>query len=340
MRILLIGGTGFIGPAVVRRLQATGAEITLFHRGPRERLFPELNHIPGDRRELKSHAAAFRRLAPDVVIDFILSSGRQARELMETFKGVAGRVVALSSIDVYRAAGVATGTEPGPLQPLPLTEDSPLRTTLQTYPPAVLEKLKGVFGWLDSEYDKIPVEQAILSEPELPGTVLRLPFVYGPGDPLHRLFPVVKRIDDGRKVILLEEQFAQWRGPRGFVENVGAAIAAAATSGRAAGRIFNVAEQPAFTELQWTRKVAEAAGWTGEIRVVQAEIAPAHLKRPGNWQQHWVADSTRLRQELGFHEPVALEDWLKVAVEWERKNPPAEVDAAQFNYAAEDDCLD
>lgn len=338
MRILLIGGTGFIGPAVARRLQRAGAEVTLFHRRPREQAFAAMNHIFGDCNDLQASASAFRRLAPDVVVDLILSSGRQARQLMEAFRGVAGRVIALSSMDVYRAVGVTSGTEPGPLQALPLTEDSPLRTA-PLYSPETLEKFKGVGGWLDDEYDKIPVEQAVMSAPELPGTVLRLPFVYGPGDSQRRLFPIVKRIFDGRRVILLEEQFAQWRGPRGFVENVAAAIVAAATSERAAGRIYNVAEQPAFTELQWARKVAEAAGWTGEIRVVAAEAAPAHLKKPGNWQQHWVPDSTRLRQELGYSEPVSLEDALRETIEWEKKNPPAQIDAAKLNYAAEDECV-
>ena len=34
--------------------------------------------------------------------------------------------------------------------------------------------LQQVFGWLDDEYDKIPVEREILADNELPGTVLRL----------------------------------------------------------------------------------------------------------------------------------------------------------------------
>jgi hypothetical protein len=54
-------------------------------------------------------------------------------------------------MDVYRACGVLHGTEPGPLEPLPLTEASPVRTTLQTYPPAQVAMLQQVFGWLDGE---------------------------------------------------------------------------------------------------------------------------------------------------------------------------------------------
>ena len=52
----------------------------------------------------------------DVVVDLILSSGSQARELMRVFAGATRRPVALSSCDVYRACGVLHGSEPGPLE--------------------------------------------------------------------------------------------------------------------------------------------------------------------------------------------------------------------------------
>jgi nucleoside-diphosphate-sugar epimerase len=163
--------------------------------------------------------------------------------------------------------------------------------------------------------------------------------VYGPGDFKHRLFPIVKRIDDGRKVILLEEQLGQWVAPRGYVENVAAAIVSAAISERARGRIYNVAEPQGFSELEWTRVVARAAGWDGEVRIVSSEKAPRHIRMSGNLEQHWSADSSRIRRELGYCEPVGLEEALKTTIAWERENPPGEVDPAQFDYAAEDECL-
>jgi len=340
MRVLLIGGNGFIGPAVVQGLRRAGVEVTLFHRQNRSATDPDVNHILGDRNDLAAHAAAFRKLAPDVVIDFILSSGRQARSLMEAFRGVAGRVVALSSIDVYRACGILYGSESGPLQSTPLTEESELRTVSRTYPEEVVRKARKSLPWLDDEYDKIQVEQAVMSEPELPGTVLRLPFVYGPGDKNHRLFPMVKRMDDGRKAILMVEEWAQWVAPRGYVENVAAAIVAATVAERARGRIYNVAEPGQYSELEWARAIARAAGWKGEIRIIPSERSPQHLKKHGNPNQHWSADSTRIRSELGYCEPSALDSALRATIAWERANPPAEIDPAQFDYAAEDACLD
>jgi hypothetical protein len=97
----------------------------------------------------------------------ILSSGRQAGMLLEIFRGHAERIVAISSMDVYRRAACFTAPI-RPLEPLPLTEASRVRTTLQTYPPAQVAMLQQVFGWLDGEYDKIPVERTILRDSPLP----------------------------------------------------------------------------------------------------------------------------------------------------------------------------
>jgi nucleoside-diphosphate-sugar epimerase len=216
MRVLVIGATGFIGPHVVTALARGGHDVIAFHRG--NAAANAAREFHGDRRRLADYRAELRALEPDVVVDLILSSGRQAGELVDVFRGAARRVVAISSCDVYRACGVLHGSEPGPLQAVPLTEESELRTTLQTYPPDRIAMLQQVFGWLDDEYDKIPVEREILADAELPATVLRLPMVYGPGDRLHRFQPIVKRIADGRRTILFDEGFAAWRAPRGYVE--------------------------------------------------------------------------------------------------------------------------
>ncbi len=56
-----------------------------------------------------------------------------ATGLVEAFRGLARRTVVISSADVYRAYGRFIGTESGPIEPTPLTEDSPLRTALFPY---------------------------------------------------------------------------------------------------------------------------------------------------------------------------------------------------------------
>ena len=336
MNILVIGGSGFIGAPLVRQLHEQGHTLAVLHRGHATPELPQdVERIRGDRNRLSELRNAIAGFAPEVAIDMVLSSGAQARQLMDTLRGLARRVVALSSIDVYRAFAIVNGNDPGPLQPTPLTEDSE-RRAVAPYSPERLKIARSVFSWLTDNYDKIPVEDAILSDLELPGTVLRLPMVYGPGDRLHRLFPYVKRMDDGRRRILMADDYAAWRTPRGYVENVAAAIALAATSERAAGRTYIVAEQPAFSELEWAKRIAEQAGWKGEFVVLPRACAPQHLQMPANLAQHGDASSARIRSELGFRDPVPLKQAIQRTIEWERAHPPKNLPGQMFDYEAED----
>lgn len=338
MRILLIGGNGFIGRFAAAALQRQGHTLAVFHRGTAQ--VPEnVEEIRGDRNQLYAVAYELKRFAPDVVIDFVISSGPQAEDLMNIFRGATGRVVMLSSMDVYRAIGISNGTETGPLQEVPLTEDSELRRNLHPYPPESLKMMRKIFSWATDDYDKIPAERIVMNDPELPGTILRLPMIYGPGDPLHRFYPVVKRIDDGRHHIIFAETLAAWRSPRGYVENVAAAIALAATDKRAVRRIYNVCEEPSFSELEWARKIASEMRWEGKFITLPTERTPPHLMKSGNAAQHWTACSARIRRELGYAEPVTIEEAIRRTIAWERAHPP-EAFPAQFDYAAEDAALE
>jgi nucleoside-diphosphate-sugar epimerase len=340
MKILLIGGNGFIGSPLISELHHAGHDLAVMHRHPQEGSFPAgVLQIQGDRNRLPDHENDLRRFGPDIIIDLILNSGEQARKLMSVARGLARRVVALSSMDVYRAWGVLHGSEPGSLEPLPLTEESPLRTTRRLYPPETLKMMRNIFSWVDEDYDKIAVEEAILSDPALPGTILRLPMVYGPGDHLHRFFPLLKRMADGRPAVLLADDLAAWRGPRGYVENVAHAIAVAATSDQATERVYNICEEPSFTELAWQTTIAQHMKWPGKFVVLPRERTPRHLLQPGNAAQHVVAASDRIRKELGYKEPVSLEESIHRTIAWEQQNPPVTVDPQQFDYAAEDAAL-
>ena len=334
MRVLAIGGNGFIGRFVTALLLEAGHEVVVFHRGSTPLDSSGARELLGRHEELPLFGADIARLAPDVVIDFILGSGAHAAALLEALSGHAGRLVAVSSQDVYRATGVLHGLEPGDPDPVPLSEDAPLRTRLHPYPPPVLEALRGVFGWVDADYDKIPVERAVLEQTAIPSVVLRLPMVYGPGDPLHRLFPIIKRVDDRRPFILLDERMARWRASRGYVENVAAAIARVVTSHETRG-VYNVGETVS-SELEWVEQVVAAAGFTGIVRVLPADETPPHLHPPGNTAQDWVTDSSRLARALDFAPPVSLETAIARTIAWERAHPPASIDAAQFDYATED----
>lgn len=338
MRIVVIGGTRFMGPWVVRRLVDAGHEVTLVHRGRTEAELPEnVRHRHAERAELPRLAAELG--APDVVLDMFAMTERDARTVAAAFTGRAGRLVAISSMDVYRAFGVLIGTEPGPPQAMPLTEESAVRDRLYPYRSEPRRAPDDPQQWRD-DYDKILVERVVLGEPRLPGTVLRLPVVYGPGDYQHRLYPYLHRMDDDRAAIPLDRGAAGWRTARGYVENVAAAIALATTDGRAAGRTYNVGEPEALREEDWVRAIGKAAGWAGEVVTVDAPELRGAAFGSADTVQDLVADSSRIRGELGYAEPVPRDEALARTVAWERAHPPERSGPAAFDYAAEDAALD
>ena len=159
------------------------------------------------------------------------------------------------------------------------------------------------------------------------------------GDRQHRLFPYLKRMDDGRPAVLLDEAEAGWRWGRGYVEDIAHAVALAVLDERAAGRVYNVADPTAFTEAEWVRRIARVHGWRGELVVLPSAQLPPGLRVTFDARQEFVIDSSRIRRELGYAEVVEPDEALRRTIEWERAHPPESIDPAQFDYAAEDAAL-
>ena len=333
MKILVIGGTGFIGKPVVKRLIELGHDVTLFHRGETKAdLSPEVHQILGNRQQLFDFAQEFENFSPEIVLDVIPYDAEQdAVTVMQTFRGIAARVVAISSQDVYRTYGILSGGENTEPNITPIDEDAPLRSVL--YPYRSLAKDEDDFKY---NYDKIPVERVFMSKADLPGTILRLPAVYGIGDKNYRWFEYLKRMDDGRGFILLEKTVAEWRWTRGFIENVADAIVLAVTDEQAANRIYNVGESDTLTEKEWVLSIGQIVGWSGEVIAAPNEKLPEHLKAVASFEHNLIIDTSRIRNELGYTEKVSRNEALSKTIAWERANPPLEIDPKKFDYAAED----
>jgi nucleoside-diphosphate-sugar epimerase len=311
--VLAIGATGFIGQHIVRLLVGQGHDVGVLHRQEKTASVPEgARVIRGDRNRLDDSRVELEEFGPEVVLDVILYTEEQASEMVKTFRGKVERVVAVSSADVYRNYDGLRGKATAPPDIAPLAEEAPLRETRYPY------RGQGSDFAYAHDYEKILVEQVVLSEPHLAATVLRLPAVYGPGDRQHRLQPYLRQMADGRSAIVLEERQAGWRWTRGFVENVAAAMALAVTDRRSANRVYNLGDEPTLTEREWVGRIGVAAGWRGEVAVGPATEWRDELHPPPDWRYDLWTDTTRMRRELGYVQPVPLGEALRRTVEWER----------------------
>lgn len=339
MRVLVLGGTGFLGTPLVRRLRADGHEVAVFHRG--QACHGVDAHFHGDRREIQAFAPAFARFDPQVVIDAIAGCAAAAQRTMAAVQGHNRRMVFVSSMDVYRAWGVFHGTEAGAPEPGLLRETSRLRSHRGLYPASTLVRLRQQHAWMAEGYDKPGMERAaaacVRGGWNARITLLRLPPMYGPGDPERRLYPLWRRMRDQRPAIVLQRGWAAWRSARGYVENMAAGVALAAGSDRASGRIFNLADAGNYSELEWAQAVAEAAPWPGRILTVPFHATPAPLRVVANTAQPCAADTASIRRELGYLEPVPLAAALRATLAWEQQHPPDP--EPKMDYAAEDAAL-
>ena len=328
MRVLVLGGTGFIGSFAVRRILARGHEVTVFHRGKtRSDPLPDVEHLQGDRADLEQFAPAFAELRPEVVLDMRPYSQIEGEELLRLFCRIARRIVAVSSCDVYRAFDRFSGRDPGPPDPTPLTEESPLRDRLYNYREEGMAPSHP--GYWD---DKILMEEAVQADPKrIPATVLRLPMVYGPGDDQHRVAAYVRRMVDRRPFVLLPESVAGWKAPRGYVEDVGEAIALCVERPEGAGRTFHVAET-SVTERAWVERIGRAIGWDGRVVALPDERMPVPHWKGDCSAQDISINSEKIRRELGYTEVVDPDEAMRTTVEWERRmargaDPPPDYDA-------------
>lgn len=304
LQILIIGGTGFIGPHIARRLMERGHDVTVLHRGS-----IETSELPESVPHIHTDIAALpgdHDIRADAVIHVYALTQEDAETVVRLFRGRTAKLIVLSSGDVYRAYGVLQGTEAGGLDPVPITEDSRLRTTLYPYRESM------------PDYEKILVERTVMSAQDPPACVLRLPVVYGPGDRNHRFQRWVKSMDDDSPEILLGARMAGWRWTHGYVENVGDAIALAAVDSRTAGRVYNIGEATVPTIQERLSRLADMIGWKGRIRVVPDEELPAESRIALNFRQDMNVSTRRFRAETSFADPVDDHEALRRTIAWER----------------------
>ena len=126
MRVIVLGGTRFIGRAIVDELAGTGNELLIVHRGRLEpEGMPEVQHLHADRMDLPSHRSQLAAFKPDAAVDCRALTRADAEVVLNALPGGL-RLVVISSVDVYRAFGALH--HDSETDPVPLDEDSPVRS--------------------------------------------------------------------------------------------------------------------------------------------------------------------------------------------------------------------
>ena len=183
-RILILGGTGYLGPATIEAALARGHEVSMFNRGrTRPGLFPNVEHLLGDRDPDKGEGInALRNRKWDAVIDNSGYFPRQVGASAKLLAPNAGQYIFISSISVYEDNGPENQDESAKLATTP-------DPTVETMSDAVYGPLKALS------------EKAAFDAFQGRAAIVRPGFIVGPDDPSGRFTYWPVRVDRGGEVL-------------------------------------------------------------------------------------------------------------------------------------------
>ncbi|MGH3764701.1 MAG: NAD-dependent epimerase/dehydratase family protein [Pseudonocardiaceae bacterium] len=323
MRVLVLGGTWFLGRRVVERLHERGDCVLVVHRGQAEPAeWVPAGHLHTDRRRLADHADTLAEFHPDVVVDSCPLTGADVDAVLPVLPEVP--TVVLSSQDVYAAfTGLRSGRE---IAALPITEDAELRTERYLYRGAGIDVVP-------DDYDKLDVEERWLRRGAV---VLRLPLIYGPHDRQRREEPILRRLRARRSRIPIGVGNLLWT--RGHVDDLATGVLAAIDNRAADGLAVNLGETQTVTIRAWLTQILEAAGGGAELVTVAEATLPPDLAITAAPAQHLLVSVARAQKLLGWAPGDPLTR-VRESVRWHLSHPPTGITWTDADSTSDDAAL-
>lgn len=300
MRVLVIGGTSFIGRATVERLVERGHEVTLLNRGQTNPdLFSGLPHITVDRRELT--ADHLGGATWDAAIDLSGFYPADVEAAIAALNGRIARYVFCSTCSVY-----------ADLRPYPISENAPLHSC--TAEQAVDEGME-TYGARKAECERRLTARC--ADADIPLFIGRPVVVYGPHDYTDRMHFWLESVRRGR-VVLPGDGDSIFHTI--FVRDLAALFTEMAETDAARAGVYNCGGTQLFSLRDLVDEVAALLGTEPEIahapvdrlleRGVRAQFdLPLWLDR-----SHVIADTARIQGRLGFRS-TPLRDALRLTLD-------------------------
>lgn len=304
MRVLIIGGSRFLGREITLRLVARGDEVTLVNRGRTAAELPEgIERLTVDIDEEGALRAATEGRTFDAALHMIAMNGRRAEVVIDAISDRVAHYVQCGSTGVFM-----------PLRYVPADEEHPVN------PPP--DEWGGFNGKAAS--DRAARERCAAHG--LPLTILRPTAVIGPGDKLLDYWGgrdprLLQRVLDGEPIILPErgEGLVQFGDVRDLAEAFVLAIGRPEKAGE-----YNISSRYAITHNYFAELLSDALGVPLRVEHMPAEEIIARYEETGMvttrgirfYAAHMCFTIDRARRELGYEPEFTAEQSVPATVAW------------------------
>ncbi len=282
MRILIMGGTRFIGVSLTKILVAQGHDVVLFNRGNKSAPVEGISQIHGDRKNASELKQKLAKENFDVIFD---NNGRELADtqpLVELFNGKIKHFVYVSSAGVYLPSAQMPHIEGDKVDPN--------------------SRHKGKFATED-----------YLKEQNVPFTSIRPVYIYGAGNYNDLEAWFFDRLVRDKPILIPSGgmHFTQL----GHVEDLAQAMAAVIGNEKAIGQIYNISGDRYVTFTGLAKSCAEAVGKNPdeiEIKYYEPKSFDFGKKKAFPMRvQHFFADINKAKNELDWQPKYDLVSGLK-----------------------------
>lgn len=257
MRVLFIGGTGFISTAVSQLAIEKGLDLFLLNRGGRREPMPGANILRADARKPEEVTAALRGLQFDVVVDWIAYTPEDIERDLALFRGSVQQYIFISSASAYQK----------PPTHYLITESTPLHNPYWQY-----------------SRDKIASEERLVRayrEENFPVTIVRPSLTYDWNFPIAiggwGCYTLANRLKKGLPIIVHGDGSSLWVVTH--AEDFGRGFLGLVGNRQALGHAFQITSDEVLTWNQIYQTIAQALGVEANIVHIPsdfiARVAPS-----------------------------------------------------------------
>src|SRR5664280_3663417 len=237
MKVLVIGGTLFIGKLLVEELLKAGHHVAVLHRKPKHDFARRVENLMADRNDAEAMREVLSGRRFDVVFDNVydFERGTTAAQVEATVRACGDRI----SRYIFMSSVAAYGDGLNHKESDPLAPD---------YHPDPYVRHKAT------------TERMLFrmhAKTRLPVVTFRPPFVYGPGNPFYREQFFWDRLRAGRPIIIPGDGYRLMQFV--YVRDLVDALVAALTEPRAEGEAFNIGDSKPLTQVELVERLAAAA---------------------------------------------------------------------------------